>query len=289
MASRRRNRRAEHGEAHNHERWVLSYADFVTLLFAFFVVMYAISSVNEGKYKTLSESLSNAFSNNENLGVIPQPIEVGSVPMVIQPIQLQNISTSPIRSDNPPQLSEEIQKERKLLAEISDQFEAVLQPFIEDDLVSIKKYDYWVELEMNSELLFLSGEAELSKKAIPVLERVVAVIKNLPNPVNVEGHTDNLPIDTVKFPSNWSLSSARAASVVQEFIRGGIDPVRLSAVGYGEFHPLADNKDEAGRFKNRRVSVVFMSQAFARYGASDADRAKLLNIISGSVPQNALP
>lgn len=289
MASRRRNRRAEHGEAHNHERWVLSYADFVTLLFAFFVVMYAISSVNEGKYKTLSESLSNAFSNNENLGVIPQPIEVGSVPMVIQPIQLQNISTSPIRSDNPPQLSEEIQKERKLLAEISDQFEAVLQPFIEDDLVNIKKYDYWVELEMNSELLFLSGEAELSKKAIPVLERVVAVIKNLPNPVNVEGHTDNLPIDTVKFPSNWSLSSARAASVVQEFIRGGIDPVRLSAVGYGEFHPLADNKDEAGRFKNRRVSVVFMSQAFARYGASDADRAKLLNIISGSVPQNALP
>ncbi|PPD05664.1 MAG: flagellar motor protein MotB [Methylobacter sp.] len=289
MASRRRNRRAEQGEAHNHERWVLSYADFVTLLFAFFVVMYAISSVNEGKYKTLSESLSNAFSNNENLGVIPQPIEVGSVPMVIQPIQLQNISTSPIRSDNPPQLSEEIQKERKLLAEISDQFEAVLQPFIEDDLVNIKKYDYWVELEMNSELLFLSGEAELSKKAIPVLERVVAVIKNLPNPVNVEGHTDNLPIDTVKFPSNWSLSSARAASVVQEFIRGGIDPVRLSAVGYGEFHPLADNKDEAGRFKNRRVSVVFMSQAFARYGASDADRAKLLNIISGSVPQNALP
>ncbi|PPD24400.1 MAG: flagellar motor protein MotB [Methylobacter sp.] len=289
MASRRRNRRAEQGEAHNHERWVLSYADFVTLLFAFFVVMYAISSVNEGKYKTLSESLSNAFSNNENLGVIPQPIEVGSVPMVIQPIQLQNISTSPIRSDNPPQLSEEIQKERKLLAEISDQFEAVLQPFIEDDLVNIKKYDYWVELEMNSELLFLSGEAELSKKAIPVLERVVAVIKNLPNPVNVEGHTDNLPIDTVKFPSNWSLSSARAASVVQEFIRGGIDPIRLSAVGYGEFHPLADNKDEAGRFKNRRVSVVFMSQAFARYGASDADRAKLLNIISGSVPQNALP
>lgn len=289
MASRRRNKRSDHGEAHNSERWVLSYADFVTLLFAFFVVMYAISSVNEGKYKTLSESLNNAFSNNENMGAVPQPIQIGSVPMVIQPIQLENISTSPVQSDNPPQLSEEIQRERRLLAEVSDRFEAVLQPFIEDELVTIKKYDYWVELEMNSELLFLSGEAELSKKAIPVLERVAAVIKNLPNPVNVEGHTDNLPIDTVKFPSNWSLSSARAASVVQEFIRDGIDPIRLSAVGYGEFHPIADNKDDEGRFKNRRVSVVFMSQAFARYGASDADRAKLLNIVSGTVPEGALP
>jgi chemotaxis protein MotB len=96
--------------------------------------------------------------------------------------------------------------------------------------------------------------------------------------INIEGHTDNVPIENVKFRSNWDLSSARATSVVHEFVRDGIDPPRLSAIGYGEFHPVGDNKIDSGRFMNRRVVIVLMSQAFARYGANDEERAKLLNL-----------
>ncbi|WP_340123082.1 flagellar motor protein MotD [Methylobacter svalbardensis] len=260
----------------NRDRWMVSYADFITLLFAFFVVMYSISSVNEGKYKSLSDSLGEAFSNKEQQGNEVISIEAGALSTIIQPIPLENPTTVEIEKRR--ELSEEILKERRQLSQVSDQFEQVLAPFIDDELVSVKKNDYWIELEMNSELLFLSGEAELSKKAIPVLKKIVEVIKLLPNMINIEGHTDNVPIDNLKFRSNWDLSSARATSVVHEFVKDGINPPHLSAIGYGEFHPIGDNKIEAGRFKNRRVVLVLMAQAFARYGANDEQRAKLLNL-----------
>ncbi|HEY8036506.1 MAG TPA: flagellar motor protein MotD [Methylobacter sp.] len=260
----------------NHDRWMVSYADFITLLFAFFVVMYSISSVNEGKYKTLSDSLGEAFSNKEQQGNEIDPIQIGTSPTAIQPIPLENPTTAEVEEKR--ELSEEILKERRQLSQVSGQFEQVLAPFIDDKLVAVKKNDYWIELEMNSEMLFLSGDAELSKKALPVLKKIAEVINPLPNMVNIEGHTDNIPIDNIKFRSNWDLSSARATSVVHEFVKEGINPLRLSAIGYGEFHPIGDNKIEAGRFKNRRVVLVLMSQAFARYGANDEERAKLLNL-----------
>jgi len=271
-----RRRKRPLADANNHDRWMVSYADFITLLFAFFVVMYSISSVNEGKYKTLSDSLDEAFSSKEQQGNEIVPISIGTLPTTIQPIPLENPATMEVEERC--ELSDEILKERKQLSEVSGQFEQVLAPFIKDNLVSVKKNDYWIELEMNSEMLFLSGEAALSKKAIPVLKKIVEVVNPLPNMINIEGHTDNIPIDNIKFRSNWDLSSARATSVVHEFVKEGIDPPRLSAIGYGEFHPIGDNKIESGRFKNRRVVLVLMSQAFARYGANDAERAKLLNL-----------
>lgn len=255
---------------------MVSYADFITLLFAFFVVMYAISSVNEGKYKTLSNSLGEAFSNKEQQGNEIDLIQIGTVPTTIQPIALENPTTVEVEKRR--ELSEEILKERRQLGEVSEQFEQVLAPFIDDKLVTVKKNDYWIELEMNSEMLFLSGESELSKKAVPVLKKIAEVINPLPNMINIEGHTDNIPIDNAKFRSNWDLSSARATSVVHEFVKEGISPPRLSAIGYGEFHPIDDNTIQTGRFKNRRVVLVLMAQAFARYGANDEERAKLLNL-----------
>jgi chemotaxis protein MotB len=255
---------------------MVSYADFLTLLFAFFVVMYAISSVNEGKYKALSDSLGEAFSNKEQQVNETDPIQVGTLPTVVQPIPLEHPATDDVEKRR--ELSDEILKERKQLGDVSGQFEQVLSPFINDNLVAVKKHDYWIELEMNSEMLFLSGEAELSKKALPVLKKIVEVINPLPNMINIEGHTDNIPIDNATFRSNWDLSSARATSVVHEFIKDGISPPRLSAIGYGEFHPIGDNATEEGRFMNRRVVLVLMAQAFARYGANDEERAKLLNL-----------
>jgi len=301
MARHIRHRRKTLEDVNNHDRWMVSYADFITLLFAFFVVMYSISSVNEGKYKSLTHSLGTAFSNKDKQENVPDPVRIETPLTAIQPISLDNpaVIFKPILSENPVatfkpalldnkmaaegekrrELSEEILKERKQLNQVSDQLEKALGSFIDDNLVSVKRNDYWIALEMNSELLFLSGEASLSKRAQPVLKKIAAVINPLPNAINVEGHTDNIPIDTLKFPSNWDLSSARATSVVQEFVKEGINPTRLSAIGYGEFHPIGDNKIEEGRFKNRRVILVLMSQAFSRYGANDEERAKLLNLV----------
>ena len=242
------------------------------MLFAFFVVMYSISSVNKGKYETFSESLDQALFHNEKVQKEAEPIQIGVIPTVVQPIELPNLATAEER-----ELSEEILHEKQRLSEVSEQFQNVLQPYVESKLVGIKKHDFWVELEMNSELLFASGKAELSTKAIPVLEKVAEVIRDVPNVINVEGYTDNVPISTGFYPSNWDLSSARATSVVKQLVKNNIPATRLSAVGYGEFHPIADNKDEEGRFKNRRVVLVLMSQAFARYGMSDEERAKVLN------------
>jgi len=279
MARKRRDRDLFE-ESDNHERWLVSYADFVTLLFAFFVVMYSISSVNNEKYEMLSSALEGAFVGGHKVDVIKDPIEVEKKLTTIKPIILENPTTEEL--DRKSELSDEILKERRELQLISEQFEDVLQPYIENNLVDVKKNDFWIELEMNSELLFLSGEAELSRKAIPVLKKVAEVVRNIPNVINVEGHTDNVPIDTVEFPSNWDLSSARATAVVREFEMSRISPQRLSAVGYGEFHPIADNNSVEGRFKNRRVVLVLMSQAFARYGMSDQQRAEMLNIKSSA-------
>lgn len=290
MTRQTRHRRKVPEDSDNHDRWMVSYADFITLLFAFFVVMYSISSVNEGKYKILTHSLGTAFSSKTNQQSILDPIQI-EVPSftAVQPILLDNpaVAFKPAALDKQTledvekrrELSEEILKERRQLNKVSDQLEQALGSFINDNMISVKRNDYWIALEMNSELLFLSGEATLSKKAQPVLKKIAKVINSLPNAINVEGHTDNIPIGTLQFPSNWELSSARATSVVQEFVSEGINPTRLSAIGYAEFHPIGDNKTEEGRFKNRRVIMVLMSQAFSRYGANDEERARLLNLV----------
>ena len=287
-------------DVNNHDRWMVSYADFITLLFAFFVVMYSVSSVNEGKYKSLTHSLGTAFSNKDNQKSVLDPVQIETPFDAVQPmiwdapaVTFEKIPLDPpaltfkpvlldkqttVEVEERRELSEEILKERRQLNQVSDQLEKTLESFIDDKLVSVKRNDYWIELDMNSELLFLSGEATLSKKAQPALKKIAEVINALPNAINVEGHTDDIPIGTLKFPSNWDLSSARATSVVQEFVKEGINPTRLSAIGYGEFHPIGDNTVEEGRFKNRRVTLVLMSQAFSRYGANDEERAKLLNL-----------
>lgn len=271
---RRRNKLID--ESSSQERWLISYADFITLLFAFFVVMYSISSVNNSKYESLSEALDNAFSATDKISKINAPIKVGPIPTTLKPIVLDNPNTEEILLER--ELSEEILKERRQLQLISEQFEDVLQPYIENDLIAVKRNDFWIELEMNSKLLFLSGEAELSKKASPVLKKIAELVRLIPNAINIEGYTDNVPIETVEYPSNWDLASARATTVVIELVRYGISPSRLSAVGYGENHPVGNNKTRAGRFKNRRVVLILMSQAFARYGMTDKDRARVLNL-----------
>jgi chemotaxis protein MotB len=280
MARRKRNKVEE---AHNNERWMVSYADFVTLLFAFFVVMYSISSINEGKYKTLSTSLSKAFTESSIIEKerLTEPVSLfEQPPSVAEPPPLENEPYAEIEKRR--ELSAAIVAEQEKLSNASKQFEDVLASMIKENLVSVKNHDFWIELQMSSELLFTSGSDQLSKRAAYVLKTISLVLAPLPNAISVEGYTDNVPIETVIFRSNWDLSSSRATSVVHELIKAGIDPLRLSATGYGEYHPVADNSDEKGRFQNRRVTLVIASQAFSRYGASDEERAKLLNLRSSS-------
>ncbi len=279
--ARRRKRHIEPPEDHN--RWLISYADFITLLFAFFVVMYAISSVNVGKYRVLSDSMIEAFERKgakqstseltDGEGDSSHPISLGEpATSAIEPIVLDHFITAEELRDV--EISEEVLEERRRLGRIAEQFASALESFIEDDLVEVKKNDLWVEIEIKSGLLFASGDAALQSKAAPVLKKISEVLQTTSNIIYVEGHTDNIPIETIEFPSNWDLSSARAVSVARELVNDGINPARLAAVGYGDNHPIADNKTAEGRFKNRRVTLVLISNSLARYGGKNNAQIK---------------
>ncbi|BCX89215.1 chemotaxis protein MotB [Methylomarinovum tepidoasis] len=259
------NRRLAAPEPENHERWLVSYADFITLLFAFFVVMYAISNINAGKYRVMAESLEKAFKEKKESPAVAvkasDPIQIGETP----------------RSPAPIQVDMGLAGERVRLARISEQLEEVLAPYIDQDLIAVERNPYWVAVEMKSGMLFPSGSAELNTAADPVIAKLAEVVRQMPsNPVYVEGHTDNVPIHNRRFPSNWELSAARAASVVRRLIRYGVAPRRLAAVGYGAEHPVADNDTAAGRYRNRRVVMVLQSKTLARYPVTGGERQRLL-------------
>lgn len=276
-------RKKKHEEHENHERWLVSYADFITLLFAFFVVMYAVSSVNEGKYRVLSDALVAAFrSPAKSL----EPIQIGMPvrsPYVKDVSILQTprmLTPTPIPVNKPPfelPLRVEKHKPRPKLAarvpvpvgesksvpdvmrDIANQIEKAMAALIQKDLITVRRNALWVEVEIRNNVLFASGSAGLEPEAIPVLERIAQILQQFPNAIQVEGFTDNVPISTVAFPSNWELSAARAASVVHLFTKLGIRPNRMAAIGYGEHRPGADNATPEGRQKNRRVVLVVLA------------------------------
>ena len=133
-----------------------------------------------------------------------------------------------------------------------------MQALIDAKLVTVRRESLWLEIEINTDILFPSGVSDFAPAAAPVLDKLADVLKPFPNPIRVEGHTDNRPIKTASFPSNWELSAARAASVVHEFTKVGIDPLRLEIVGFGEFHPRQTNDTVEGRNANRRVAILVL-------------------------------
>jgi len=254
-------RRKKVEEHINHERWLVSYADFITLLFAFFVVMYSISSVNEGKYRVLSDTLEATFTDTKRS---MDPIQFGEVSRGQGNKTPDNLSANTPESAiqlaqievfTPPPVSEET---IQTINEISKKLNTALIDLIENEDVIIKQGEDWLELEMKSNVLFYSGEARLEKLAIPIIGKVADILRSSSNLIQVEGFTDNNPINTSRFPSNWELSAARAASVVHLLDRYGLKPARLSAIGFGEFRPIADNSTNEGRKKNRRVVLVVL-------------------------------
>ena len=266
-------RKKKHEEHVNAEAWAIPYGDLVTLLFALFTVMYAISSVNEGKFRVLSDSMIAAFHGAPksirpvNLGE-KEPGKGGDKPLTgITPTVFIKLKDDKSTRDGNLQPRDPTKSEGMRSADLPGalirmqrQVQDAMQALIDAKLVTVRRENMWLEIEINTDILFPSGAGEFAPTAEPVLDKLAEVLKPFPNPIRVEGHTDNRPIRTASFPSNWELSAARAASVVHQFTRQGIDPLRLEIVGFGEFHPRQPNDTSEGRNANRRVVVLVLEE-----------------------------
>ncbi|PHQ26672.1 flagellar motor protein MotD [Marinobacter guineae] len=255
-----RRRRQPQDDLNNKERWLISYADFITLLFAFFVVMYSVSSVNEGKYKVLSETLTGVFNAPQRSF---QPIEIGDRPQPSLTAPTENV-IPPAVTEAPRNPEMDAQARTEALRAMADQLAMEFDELINQGVVTLETSDKWLELNLPNSLLFGSGDAEPHYDAFEVVEKIATVLNNRDNAVKVEGFTDNLPISTPRFPSNWELSAARAAAVVRMLVMEGIEPERLAAVGYGQHQPVARNDTEEGRRRNRRVVLLISRDASIR-------------------------
>ena len=224
------------GEASG-ERWLLTYADLITLLMAFFVMMYSMSQVNQLKFDKAAASMRRQFHSTKVTSGGGGPL-----PM----------------AQNMPSMTQEGDSD-------VESMEEDLQSYIDakglQDLVRVSEDPRGLVISLVSDnLMFAAGQAELQTNSLALLDRIAGILKRVPNSVLVEGHTCNLPISNVRFPSNWELSAARACSVVRYLSdREGVGAKRLSAVGYGESRPVASNGTEEGRARNRRVDLVILA------------------------------
>lgn len=275
-------RRVRHEEHQNHEAWAIPYGDLITLLLAFFVVMYSISTVNEGKYRAVSDALKAAFQGAPHT---INPVEVGeshagagaddgrNASMAQNALIVGNnseiitsVPVSPAKNQNAASSASSMTAMDQVIGKV----EQDMKSLVEQRQLIITRHSFGVEIELRTDILFPSGSATLSDSARTVLQQLADTLKPLPYPMRVEGHTDNRPISTLEFPSNWELSAARAASVVHLFMERGIDPARMAVIGLGEYHPKEDNNTEVGRNVNRRVVIVILSNGQTAEGLSDS-------------------
>jgi chemotaxis protein MotB len=296
-------RRKKHEEEHeNHERWAIPYGDLLTLLLAFFVVMYSISSVNAGKYRVLSDSLYAAFRGEPRtlepievghkrvgsgadirMSIVQQAMMKGQPRSLLAPVPLAfstPMPNEPYHEDMPPPGNEngvraatgpanpadvaraaQARAAAVMLTKVADDVVKAMAGLVKRNLVVVRRKQSWIEVEIRTDILFPSGSARLAPSAIDIIHRLAAVLARFPNPIRVEGFTDDVPIRTVQFYSNWELSAARAGSVVHVLADRGVARDRLAVVGFGDQRPVASNTTADGRNANRRVTVVILSTA----------------------------
>ncbi len=233
----------------NPDRWLISYADFITLLFAFFVVMYAISSVNVSKYRALTNSVGNAFSKQANDIEPVETVENNPKTTVIKPLPLDYL------------LKEKYKREREKMSKMGLDIANKLAPQIQDNKIQVMQNNKGIRIDINDSLIFGSGSAELATPAVSIIQEIANTLKENNRQIQVEGHTDNTPIHNDSFFSNWELSAVRATTVVRMLSAAGIAQSRLSAIGYGATQPLTSSDTEFGKAKNRRVSIMILYEA----------------------------
>lgn len=278
-------RKRKHEEHLNAEAWAIPYGDLVTLLLALFVVMYAMSSVNEGKYRVMSEAMSEAFhgtprtlkpvqigdKNERGLGAAakidltsapPKQVSIGGLHRDLKNPQVMQGAIQkalPMPQQMPVGSSGYRDGGKQALKRIAREVEQAMHGLIKENVILVRRNELFLEIEIKTDILFPSGVADLAPVARPVLFQLGEILKPFDNPLRVEGHTDNRPIATASFPSNWELSSARAASVIHVLLDAQVPASRLSVSGFGEYRPLADNATVAGRNANRRVVLVVLA------------------------------
>ena len=256
--------RRKHEEEHdNHERWLVSYADFITLLFAFFVVMYALSTVNEGKYRILSDSTSSAFRNVQVNSSSPLPVTLTPPIPVIQKPRAAERAQEAVK-----------QKRRDKMRNVAQDILEVMAPLIEQGKVRVIETSRGVTIDS---ILFSPGQALLQPALVKAMGAIADVLAPTDFPITIEGHTDNVPINTLQFPSNWELSAVRATTVLRLFVDSGVAPDRLTAIGFADTRPVEPNLLADGRARNRRVTILIDS--------ADPEKGKEVDLESRPVSQ----
>jgi len=239
----------------SHERWLVSYADFITLMFAFFVVMFAAARIDKEKTAQLTEAIQSAF---QDLGMNTPAKAAGAIRTPGQ----RHLRVDSLGRTMPsaPGLSE-VNHEPEDFAAIQKELEKLLSPEIKRREVALRMDADGLIISLREIGFFDSGSAQIKPQAVGAVHRIAEFLQNRNCWLRIEGHTDNVPIHTASFASNWELSTARATALVKMLIEGeGFPPERLSAAGYGEFHPVAENSSTAGQQMNRRVDIVVLPQ-----------------------------
>jgi chemotaxis protein MotB len=243
----------------NHERWVISYADLLTLLLATFVVLYASSTRNKHKEDELAQAFIKAFHGTPPSVIVTQPAgSRGVLQHQVSPIPKPVEAPSSASSKLPKNMAHQLAAEMQTLQALQLKLSALFQPMIDKHEVTVVSAPLTLTIQLDASVLFPSGEAALKPDAVTLLNQVASGLVQLPDgfSIVVQGYTDNQPISTSQFPSNWSLSVERAVAVVQLFVNNNVKGDRLAAEGFGEFAPISDNSTDAGRTQNRRVLVV---------------------------------
>ena len=259
-------------EHDNVERWLVSYADYMTLLFALFVVLYAMAMVNEEPFETVTESIGRVFQANEELpknrghgdDILPVNssktnkrlygngiLEVAGPELVEGEATLSNISDAQVGTN---------------LTSLEEELHAALYELVESGFAQLQVDGDWLEIELNSGLLFPSGSSSPTNAARDILSVIYQVIATSSNYIRIRGYTDDQPIETEIFSSNWELSVFRATAILRVLEELTLNPARMAIEGYGQYYPNADNKTAQGRAKNRRVVV-----AISKYGLEKAN------------------
>lgn len=251
-------RKKKHEKEANHERWLVSYADFITLLFAVFTTLYAMSQTDKKKVEEVMASLRESFGYSKtSLGGKPSVISAGNI-SIIPNIRPQTLPP-PVKKQKTIGKSQ-VRAEEKDFTTIKSSIEAYLLKSGAQQKVSVAITRRGLVVSLREAGFFDSGSATVKKGSTELLSTLAESLSHYSNPFRVEGHTDNVPISTSLFRSNWELSTARATNIVRYLIETyDFDPDRLSAAGYGQYRPVADNDTSEGRANNRRVDIVMLS------------------------------
>lgn len=229
-----------------HERWLLTYSDLITLLLAFFIIMYSVASVNQGKFRQLAQSLHSAFSGSNT------PIQFSGSSggkSFLQQVSLTPTQAGQVRA---------MLHEQKVFSNLFAKLQAYIRDHHLQASVTAVNEPKGIQIAIRADILFGTGSDQLRPAAQGILHGLVPFLDVVQNRIQVNGYTDSAPIHTAQFPSNWFLSADRAAGVVQFLVGHGVSPARCSAQGFSKYHPVANNATVSGMRQNRRVDIVIL-------------------------------